>query len=118
MQTIEPRQILFSLAQGVDPVTMAPLPEDSPLQRPYLIRAFYAAASALEESTRRLKRKSNLPANTGKPWSKEEDLQLSDSFDSGTSIKMLAAEHQRSCQAIRSRLIRLGKASDFDEFEG
>jgi hypothetical protein len=44
----------------------------------------------------------------GKPWSPEEDQQLTDAFRAGATIKELCVQHQRGRGAIRSRLQRLG----------
>jgi len=117
MHSIEPQTILRSLAEGVDPLTLAPLPEDSPLQRPYLIRAFFAASSALDQVSARIRKKSQLPVNAGKSWSALEDEELAAAFDRGTTTKLLAADHKRSRQAIRVRLIKMGKISEFEDLD-
>ena len=109
MNNLEPQQILRFLAEGIDPISMNPLPEESPLQKPYLIRAFYAAHAALDLLAARAKRKSSLPGNTGKSWSALEDEMLLAAYEAGTSLKLLAADHQRSSHAVRLRLAKLGK---------
>lgn len=115
MNQLEPQNVMRCLAEGVDPISLDPLSEDSPLQKPYLIRVFYAAADALGRVRASEVRKSRLPKNAGRSWTPFEDEELGISFSSGTSIKLLAAEHQRSTAAIRARLIKLGEISEFDE---
>ncbi len=55
------------------------------------------------------------PPNTGKGWSASEEESLLSSLAKGTSMKLIASEHQRSKTAIRARLIKLCKISEFDE---
>jgi hypothetical protein len=61
MNQNEPHKIIRCLAEGVDPITLDPLPLDSPLQQPYLIRAFSAASSALDSAKERELRRLSLP---------------------------------------------------------
>ncbi len=110
----ESLRVVRALSEGVDPENMVPIPADSPLQRPSYIRAFYSASRALEQIAVLERRRSRQPANTGKTWSDDEDAKLVRSFDEGTSLKLLAADHQRSQIAIRARLIKLGKISESD----
>ena len=115
MNQLEPQKVMRCLAEGVDPISLSPLSEDSPLQKPYLIRVFYAAADALSRTRASDARKSTLPKNAGRSWTPLEDQELASSFSAGTSIKLLASEHERSSAAIRARLIKMGKISEFDE---
>ena len=115
MNNLEPQKVMRCLAEGIDPLSMDPLPEESPLQRPYLIRVFYAAAEALHRVQANEARRSSLPKNAGRGWTPLEDEQLAANFIAGTSLKLLAAEHERTPAAIRARLIKLGKISEFDE---
>jgi hypothetical protein len=47
------------------------------------------------------------PVKHHQPWTSEEDAQLIKEFGSGTGIKEIAAAHNRSELAIRSRLLKL-----------
>lgn len=49
------------------------------------------------------------PNRNGETWKPEEDERLAQAFDSGAAIKELAASHERTNGAIRSRLVRLGR---------
>jgi hypothetical protein len=117
MNQLEPQKVLRCLAEGLDPISLHPLSDESPLQKPYLIRVFYAAADALTKVQAREAKRSTLPKNAGRAWTALEDEELEQSFTAGTSLKLLAAEHLRTVAAIRARLIKLGKISEFDEVE-
>lgn len=53
-------------------------------------------------------KQTNLPENSGKPWTPELDRQLRDMFDRGASPKELCAYFKRSRGGIAARLVRLG----------
>ena len=109
------RQIIDTLAQGIHPVTGEVMPEDSPYNAPPVIRALFAVSQALEGApaapaapARARRERANLPPNTGKPWSSEDDEQLRLGFSAGTPTKDLAAALGRTRWAIESRLVKLG----------
>lgn len=80
-------------------------PPDSPYQKPQVIHALFLALRTLEGK----QRKRNSPENAGKPWRASEDELLCMRFDAGASISEIAREHRRTEDAIRARLVRLGK---------
>jgi len=107
------RQIIDTLAQGIHPVTGEAMPEDSPYNAPPVIRALFAVSQALESGLAApapapRKPRADLPANTGKAWTAEDDEQLRAGFDAGTPTKDLAAALGRTRWAIESRLVKLG----------
>jgi len=109
------RQIIDTLAQGIHPVTGEVMPEDSPYNAPPVIRALFAVAQALEVGApgaaapaRARRDRANLPPNTGKPWTGEDDEQLRLGFSAGAPTKDLAATLGRTRWAIESRLVKLG----------
>ncbi len=106
-------EIINALAAGIDPLTGEVFPEHSTLQHPDVVRALFLAAMALQSSRskppRPASKDSDLPPKAGKSWSEAEDHELVAAFESGKSEKELAAKHQRTLGAIRSRLIKLGK---------
>ena len=106
-------EILKALADGVDPVTGEQFSADSPYQHPDIIRALFWAVHTLSGPARPQKqaapRAEGAPANAGKSWTEEEDLQLGQAFDAGKPIEQLATEHRRSRWAIEARLVKLGK---------
>jgi DNA-binding NarL/FixJ family response regulator len=109
MDTNRAIEILKLLSDGIDPFTGEIFPENSPYQHPDTVRALFKAIDALRKIQSREVRQKNLPENTGKSWSEEEDNQLIDKFDSGKSCKEISEEHKRTEGAIKSRLIKLGK---------
>jgi hypothetical protein len=105
------RAILDTLAQGIHPITGELVPEDSPYNAPPVIRALFIVSQALEVAAAApapRRARSDPPANTGKPWSAEDDEQLRLGFDAGTPTKDLAAALGRTRWAIESRLVKLG----------
>jgi len=102
------------LAHGVDPETRQEFPADSPYHRPRVIRALMSAAHALEAERGRRRRRRALPANAGAPWTEENDRRLVTGFDASRTIRDLAEEHQRTANAVKARLLRLGKIETDD----
>ena len=109
METFEALQIIESLADGVDPYTGEVFPEDSPYQNRQVVRALFMALRALERPKARQQRERRSPENAGNPWDHAEDEMLCQRFASGTTIRQLAQDHERTEGAIQSRLKRLGK---------
>ena len=46
--------------------------------------------------------------NTGKPWSREHDEELRALFESGNTVADLALYFERTQNAVRARLVKLG----------
>jgi len=106
--------ILKALADGVDPGTGEQFPAGSPYQDSDTVRALYYAIQALVNPARTGERSAtqkDQPENAGRPWTDEEEAQLSQAFESGHSVLDLAKEHKRSRIAIEARLVKLGKIS-------
>jgi len=109
METSEVAKIIQALAQGIDPVTGEVFPDASPYNHPTIIRALFYSLNALECLSEREERERRLPDNAGKPWSEDEDRLLVEAFDSGTSLKQIAAKHSRTDGAIAARLEAISK---------
>lgn len=101
--------VVRSLANGVDPESGEIFPPESAYQRPQVVRALYEAAAGLERIERFERRRAQMPAKTGEPWSEEEDRRLLAAFDAGRALQELAAEHQRTMGAVRARLLKYGR---------
>jgi hypothetical protein len=101
--------IVRSLANGVDPETGDVFGPESPYQRPQVVRALYEAASVLERSEKFERRRAQLPAKTGEPWTEDEDRKLLAAFDAGRALQELAAAHERTMGAVRARLLKYGR---------
>jgi hypothetical protein len=63
----------------------------------------------LSKEIEREKRRERLPANSGKPWTAEEDQAVISEYDSGLTIAEMARRHLRTQSSIRLRLEKLGK---------
>ena len=109
MNRSEALSVVRSLANGVDPETGEVFPAGSIYQRPQTVRALYSAAEALEKAERFERRKQQLPAKTGEPWSEDEDRELLSGFDAGRGLPDLAAAHQRTQTGVRARLVKYGR---------
>ena len=107
------RAMIDTLAQGIHPVTGEVMPEDSPYNAPLVIRALFAVSQALEgaapPAAKRARVRADLPANTGKAWTAQDDEQLRAGFIAGTPTKDLAAALGRTRWAVESRLVKLGE---------
>src|SRR4029078_8363994 len=73
MEQAQALAVVRSLANGVDPETGEVFAADSGYQRPRVVRALYEAAAALERMERFERRKAQMPAKTGEPWTEDED---------------------------------------------
>jgi len=101
--------IVKSLANGVDPESGEVFPAEGAYQRPQTVRALFAAAEALERAAQFERRKQQLPAKTGEPWTEDEDRKLLASFDAGRALQELAAAHERTMNGVRARLVKYGR---------
>jgi hypothetical protein len=112
MQLAQALAVVRSLANGTDPESGEVFPPQSVYQRPQIVRALYEAASALERVERFDRRKTELPAKTGQPWTEDEDRKLLAAFDSGRALQDLAAAHERTISGVRARLIKYGRIEE------
>lgn len=96
---------LRKLAQGIDPRSGLPLPEQDACQAPEVIRALFQAIQALEAQGK----VRPPPEQAGKPWSEEEEQALLRRFDEGEPITAIARAHSRTTGAIRARLAQCGR---------
>lgn len=101
------KELISTLADGVDPLTGEVLGNDHVCNQPEIIRAMHVVLRELEKQPK--KKTSNLPENAGKPWTKEEDEELRLMFDNGLDRRSICEHFKRSTGSITSRLVRLGK---------
>lgn len=100
--------IVSALADGINPLTGEAFPADSPYQSPDIVRALFIARTVVEARAR-VRQRTPLPGNAGKPWSEEEDRKLLLEFDRGGSIAELAQLHARTAAGIQARLEKHGR---------
>ena len=102
MELIRAREIVRSLAEGVDPTTGGVLVGDSVYNKPDVIRALY---TVLEETT---PKQVDPYQNAGKPWTEKEEEMLIDEYHAKMRMSDIAKEHGRTYGAIERRLEHLG----------
>ena len=105
MDTVRAREIIRSLADGIDPTTGEVLSEESVYSKPDVIRALY---TILEVTSPTPVQSLDPRRNAGKPWTELEDDKLREEFAEKMKIADIAKEHGRTYGAIESRLDRLG----------
>ena len=103
MDIMRAREIIQTLADGVDPATGELLPKESVYNSPQVIRALYTILEATASSE-----KAKSPRNAGKFWNDAEDDKLRDEFADKLAISQIAQEHGRTNHAIERRLEHLG----------
>jgi hypothetical protein len=99
--------IVTALANGVNPQTGEVFPGDSPYQSAEIVRALFVAIRAMQ--ARPPRRRSEAPANAGKPWTDTEDAELLQEFDGGMEVAAIAQAHARTAMGIQARLERHGR---------
>jgi len=107
------RRIVEALADGLDPGAREALPSNSPIDYSRVVRALQRAMAVIDRQARKCARRSALPSNAGKSWCDEDDRELAELFDSGRPVADIASCFERTPVAIAARLVRLGKAPDF-----
>lgn len=112
MTSAKAKEIIESLAKGIDYETGEVLPSDSILNRGEVVRALYTCLDGLELLLKKEKTRSKLPINAGKSWSDAEDLELAAEFQGGLDAQEIGLRHARSTGSISSRLVRLGLKTD------
>ena len=104
------KEIVSTLAQGIDPVTGEILPADHVCNQAEVIRALYCVLDKVNKTP------SKSPAeNAGKPWTEGDDSKLCQMFEHGATKREMCKYFKRSHGSITARLIRLGKVTSPQE---
>ncbi|MBQ6569101.1 MAG: hypothetical protein IJL87_02470 [Clostridia bacterium] len=106
MDIRQAREIIETLADGINPITGEIFSKNDIFNQPDIIRALYTAKEQLKKAENLKKRK--LPENTGKPWSAEDDQKLREMYLQGVRGADLCEYFKRTPGAITARLERLG----------
>ena len=110
MDSIYAKQILQSLADGVNPVTGEVLSREDSCNEPDVIRTLHWVLQELEKIEKAEKpAKKSKWENAGVPWTEEDEKTLCEMFDRGDSRENICKHFKRSKGAISSRLSKLGK---------
>lgn len=104
--------ILQALVHGVHPHTAEPLPMDSVVHDPEVLRALLRGMTALNAVEARAARRAQLPKNVGRPWTQIELAGVRREFESGQTLEEIARLHGRSTRAITHQLAKLGLVSE------
>lgn len=104
------KELLEMLADGINPLTGEVLSYNDSCNQGEIVRALNVAVAELDKLT--VKRSKPQPDNAGKPWTKEEEEQLTEEYQGGIAANEIAKLHNRSKGAIAARLARLGMVSD------
>lgn len=110
MDIIRAREIIRSLAEGVDPSTGEVLSGESVYNKPEVIRALY---TILEVTAPKPIQPMDPYRNAGKPWTEMEDDKLRKEYAEKMKIADIAKEHGRTYKAIERRLEHLGLKKPF-----
>lgn len=97
------KELVSTLAEGVDPLTGEVLPQEHVCNQVEIVRAFYTLLGAAQPAKERA-----VPENAGKPWSEEADEELKTLYMSGEKISSLSKHFQRTRGSIESRLAKHG----------
>lgn len=108
------KELLSTLADGIDPMTGEVLGKYDSCNQVEIVRALHTVLHELDKLPK--KKDKNLPENAGKPWTREDEAALCKMFDTGATRKELCGRFKRTPGAIASRLVQLGKLHNTDEF--
>ena len=111
MEISRVKEVLSSLADGIDPTTGEIFPPQSPYQNPEIIRALFSALQYIAAVPEKPVEKKSGPDHAGAPWTAEEEEVLLTAFNSGVPIKEIAVQSGRTKGAITSRLKKMGLLS-------
>ena len=103
MDIIHAKEIIRTLADGIDPTTGEVLPKENVYNSPEVIRALYTLLDIVNSEPAKEPLR-----NAGKPWTDIEDDKLREEYLAKIKISDIAKEHGRSYGAIESRLDHLG----------
>ncbi len=103
MDITKAKEIVATLAEGIDPTTGEILPSEHICNNVEVVRAFYALLQ--QENT---VEKKKLHENSGKKWTEADDKLLKDLFEQGANKSELQKQFMRSSGSINARLVKLG----------
>ena len=109
------KELLYTLADGVNPLTGEILPETDSCNQVEIVRALHKVLRVLDETDAKQK---SPAGNAGKPWTAEDDAALCRMFDAGSTCQDMQAYFQRTRSSIETRLVRVGKIQRRSDFRG
>ena len=103
------KEILTILSDGINPITGEVLPYTDSCNQADVVRAIHSVITEINNLSKKAKK---VPENSGKLWTKDEEIKLVFEYRNGYKVYELAKKHGRTSGSIRSRLIKLGEISD------
>ena len=113
MEIQRAKELLYILADGINPLTGEVLPGSDSCNQADIVRALHAVLMALDKQPQ--KKQQNQPENAGKTWSSDEDAQMLYEYRHGTKTSELAKIHKRTKGSIVARLVKLGEINERNE---
>lgn len=105
------QEILKIMAKGIDPITGEILPDDHLCNYPEVARALCLAIQSLSTDSpinALPVNKKNGKLNAGRPWTKEDLLQLEQLYHAGASMDTICQQLQRRERGVQKQLEYLG----------
>ncbi len=115
MDMIRAKEILETLADGVNPVTGEVLPEWDSCNQVEIVRALHTVLKSLDSVQEKPKKPQ--AENAGKPWTEEDEEALCQMFEAGCTSREMCNRFGRTKGAIKARLVRLGKIEEKAELK-
>ena len=124
MELEKAKEIIKTLADGMDPSTGEALPPASPCNDPIVIRGLFTILESLRAARRPKKtieerQQENIdagrPKNVGLPWTDEMKVEVASRFRGGASVEDLSRSFERTRGSIVSELMKQGLIESGDE---
>ncbi len=109
MDQQQAKEMLETLANGVNPVTGEVLPPEDSCSQAEVVWALHTAIAALTKPEKPVKAP---PKNAGAAWRDDEVQQLLQEHEAGMTATQIGKLHGRSRGAIQSKLASLGLMDD------
>lgn len=113
MEIQRAKELLYILADGINPLTGEVLPGSDSCNQADIVRALHTVLMELDKQPP--KKPQNQPENASKPWTIDEEEQLLDEYRDGIKLSELAKIHKRTKGSIAARLVKLGEINERSE---
>ena len=113
MEISQAKKLLYTLLEGVNPLTGEILPPQDSANQGEIMRAIYTLLGAVKDENKEEER--GAPENAGMPWCAEDEEKLCQMYDNGMTQKEMCSYFKRSKGSIAARLVKLGKIQERKE---
>lgn len=111
MDILRAKEILASLADGINPVTGEVLPPYDSCNQGDVLRALNTVLDYLPKQA-----EERPSGKYGEPWTAKDDQLLCELFDLGIRKSEICARLSRTEGGVAARLVRIGKITSREEF--